>query len=104
MDRHEMRIYPGQYVTCVYNPDRAICRRTGDANGPSLPDCQPLACRNVALNSGNIAALTRHQAHLEQALRDGGTIAPYVRHRIEEQLSEQTAFLDRHRQPQPEHA
>ncbi len=67
MDRHDPRIYPGQYVTCVYNPDRALCHRRDSADGPCLPDCQPLACRNVALTSANIAELTRHQAHLEQA-------------------------------------
>jgi hypothetical protein len=104
MDRHDPLIYPGQYVTCIYNADRALCRRTGDPGGPSLPDCQPLACRNVALTSGDIAALTLHRAHLEQALQDGGLIAPYVRHRLEEQLSELTTFLARHRQPQLEQA
>jgi hypothetical protein len=104
MDRHDPLIYPGQYVTCIYNADRAPCRRTGDPGGPSLPDCQPLACRNVALTSGDIAALTLHRAHLEQALQDGGLIAPYVRHRLEEQLSELTTFLARHRQPQLEQA
>jgi len=92
MDRHDPRIYPGQHVTCVYNPDRALCRRGGDATGPSLPDCQPLACRNVVLTSGNIAALTLHRAQLEQALERGSVIAPYVRHRLEGQLSEMTAF------------
>ena len=104
MDRHDPRIYPGQYVTCIYNPDRALCRRTADANGPSLPDCQPLACRNVALDSGNIAALTGHRTHLEQALQDSGLIAPYVRRRLEEQLSEMTAFLAKHDRAHPENA
>ncbi len=91
----------GQYVTCVYNPDRALCHRRDSADGPCLPDCQPLACRNVALTSANIAALTRHQAHLEQALHPTGIIAPYVRHRLEEQHAEINAFLASHGQPQP---
>lgn len=104
MDRHDPRIYPGQYVTRIYNPDRALCRRTADANGPSLPDCQPLACRNVALDSGNIAALTGHRTHLEHALQDSGLIAPYVRHRLQEQLGEMTAFLARHDRAHPENA
>jgi hypothetical protein len=102
MDRHDPRIYPGQYVTCIYNPDRALCRRAGDAGGPSLPDCQPLACRNVALDSGNIAALAGHRTHLERALQAGGTIAPYVRHRLGEQLRELTAFLAANGHPQQE--
>ena len=100
MDRHDPRIYPGQYVTCVYSPDRALCQRRDGADGPCLPDCQPLACRNVALTSANIAALTRHQAHLGQALKGPGVIAPYVRHRLEEQHAEITAFLTS-RQPDP---
>lgn len=103
MDRHDPGIYPGQYVTCVYNPDRALCQRRDGAEGPCLPDCQPLACRNVALTSANIAALTRHQAHLGRALKDPGVIAPYVRHRLEEQHAEITVFLTSH-QPAPGHA
>ena len=96
MDRHDPRVYPGQYVTCVYNPDRALCQRQDGADGPWLPDCQPLACRNVALTSINIAALTRHQAHLEHALQPAGVLAPYVRHRLEGQHAEITAFLTSH--------
>jgi hypothetical protein len=37
MDRHDPSIYPGQYVTCVYNPDRALCQRRDGAEGPCLP-------------------------------------------------------------------
>ncbi len=98
MDRHDPRIYPGQYVTCVYNPDRALCRRVDGADDPSLPDCQPLACRNVALTTGNIDALTRHRTRLEQVLQPGSLIAPYVHHRLEGQLSDITAFLAHHDQ------
>jgi hypothetical protein len=101
MDRHDPRICSGQYVTCVYNSDRALCRRQDGADRPCLPDCQPLACRNVALTSANIAALTRHQNHLEQALQPAGVLAPYVRHRLEEQHAEITAYLASHGQPQP---
>lgn len=99
MDRHDPRIYPGQYVTCVYNPDRALCQRRDGTEAPCLPDCQPLACRNVALTNSNIVALTRHQAHLEQALQPHAVLAPYVRHRLEEQHAEISAFLT---SPQPD--
>ena len=37
MDRHDPRIYPGQYVTCVYNPDRALCHRRTARTGPACP-------------------------------------------------------------------
>jgi len=96
MDRHDPHIYPGEYVTCVHNPDRALCRRADGTDGPSLPDCQPLACRNVALNSDNVTALRHHQQRLQRALNVGGRTAPYIRHRIEAQLREVTTFLDKH--------
>ncbi|MGW7522669.1 hypothetical protein [Streptomyces sp. NPDC054783] len=48
--RHDTHLYPGTFVTCVYNPDRALCRTPmGPAGQPVLADCQPLACRNTAL-------------------------------------------------------
>jgi hypothetical protein len=99
MDRHDPNIYPGEYVTCIHNADRALCRRD-DAQGPSLPDCQPLACRNVALTGDNLDALDRYRTRLQRALHLGGVTAPYVKHRFQEQLTEITAFLDRHR-PSP---
>lgn len=37
MDRHDARTYPGHYVSCVYNPDRALRRDAGDANGNVTP-------------------------------------------------------------------
>ena len=48
----------GHFVTCVYNPEKALCRRqlTGD-DGQSIPDlssCEPLRCRNVALTAQNL--------------------------------------------------
>ena len=45
MDRHDPRIYPGQYVICVYNHDHALCQRRDSADVPCLSDSQPLACR-----------------------------------------------------------
>ena len=100
-DRHDPLIYPGQYVTCIYNPDRALCHRRDGTDGPSLPDCQPLACRNVALTSPNIAALTHHQTELDQALQPRDVLAPYVRYRLEEQLAEVSAFLASYDLPHP---
>jgi hypothetical protein len=95
MTKHDPHIYPGEYVTCVYNADRALCRRDKD-DSPSLPDCQPFACRNVALDTANIDALDRHRKHLQTAIDQGAMIAPYMRHRLETQLGEITAFLSRH--------
>nr|WSX53967.1 polymorphic toxin type 44 domain-containing protein [Streptomyces sp. NBC_00974] len=95
--RHDLKVCPGAFVTCVYNPDRALCRaRHGEASGPERADCQPLACRNTALTADDRAALTAHAAELDTALSHGDLLAPYVRHRLTEQHQQTIAFLSRH--------
>ncbi|MGW2891839.1 hypothetical protein ACWDDN_42355 [Streptomyces griseoruber] len=99
--RHNTHLYPGTFITCVYNPDRAMCRAPGGpADQPVMADCQPLACRNTALTSANRQALAGHLARLEDALADGDRLAPYVHHRLEEQHRATAAFLTRHA-PEP---
>jgi hypothetical protein len=96
--RHDPHVYLGTFVTCVYNPDRALCRTSNDpgAGQPVLADCQPLACRNTALTPANRQALKGHLTKLEEALANRDRLAPYVRHRLEEQHRETAAFLARH--------
>jgi hypothetical protein len=65
-----------------------------------MADCQPLACRNTALTPANHQALSSHLAQLENALDDGDRLAPYVRHRLQEQHRATAAFLARH-DPEP---
>lgn len=95
-------MYLGTFVTCVYNPDRALCRTSDDLGDgqPVLADCQPLACRNTALTPANRQALNGHLTKLEEALANRDHLAPYVRHRVEEQHRETAAFLARHT-PEP---
>ncbi|WP_307072175.1 hypothetical protein [Streptomyces canus] len=96
--RHDPHLYLGTFVTCVYNPDRALCR-TSNAPGdgqPVLADCQPLACRNTALTPANRQALNGHLTKLKEALANRDHLAPYVRHRLEEQHRATAAFLTRH--------
>ncbi|MFJ8111639.1 hypothetical protein [Streptomyces sp. NPDC096132] len=101
--RHDTHLYPGTFITCVYNPDRALCRTPGTASDqPVLADCQPLACRNTALTPANHEALAGHLTQLEQALSDGARLAPYVRHRLQEQHRATAAFLARHELEPPE--
>lgn len=78
--RHDPHVYPGRYVTCVHNPDRALCHN-GTQQGPSLGDCQPLACRNVALTADNLGAWQQRLATVDTALA-ADTLAPYVRERL----------------------
>jgi hypothetical protein len=65
-----------------------------------MADCQPLACRNAALTPANRQALADHLADLDNTLTNGDRLAPYVRHRLEEQRRETAAFLTRHT-PEP---
>ncbi|MDH6700424.1 hypothetical protein [Streptomyces sp. MAA16] len=92
MRRNDPHIYPGEFVTCIYNPDRALCRREA-AGGPSLPDCQPLKCRNVALTSDNKDAFTAWLGRLDAALANATTLAPYTRIRLTEQRDDIAQFL-----------
>jgi integrase len=89
--RHDPHVYPGEFVTCVYNPDRALCRRA-EADGPSLQHCQPLACRNVALTTSNIDAFRRWLLQMEEHLGDP-TMAPYLRSRLAQRRDEVAQFL-----------
>jgi hypothetical protein len=99
--RHDPHVYPGTFVTCVYNPDRALCRAPADpGHQPVLADCQPLVCRNTALTPANLQSLTAHLGHLEDALDDGDRLTPYIRHRLQEQHRATAAFLARH-PPEP---
>jgi hypothetical protein len=84
MARHDPHVYPGRFVTCVHNPDRALCHN-GSSNSPSLGDCQPLACRNVALTDANTDQWRQQLIDIERALgRDGDALAPYVRERVDQ--------------------
>lgn len=78
--QHDPHVYPGRYVTCVHNPDRALCHN-GTREGPSLGDCQPLACRNVALTADNLNAWQELLATVDTALADD-SLTPYVRDRL----------------------
>jgi hypothetical protein len=91
--RHDPHIYPGRYVTCVHNPDRALCH-SGNQPGPSLGDCQPLACRNVALTTDNITAWRDQLTKLDSALGSGDMLTPYVRDRLEARRQQIRRLLD----------
>lgn len=94
MRRHDPGVFPGEFVTCVFNPDKALCLRaaTPGSQGPALADCQPMACRNVALTGDNLAAWQQHLARPDQALSDD-TLAPYLRHRLQQQRGDIARFL-----------
>ncbi|MDJ0363105.1 hypothetical protein [Rhodococcus sp. H29-C3] len=97
MARHDPHIYPGEFVTCVHNPDRALCRRSDRQDGPSLPDCQPLRCRNAAITPHNRQRMEEALQSYDRELADTVRLGPYVRHRLQLKRSEIAEFLaDQH--------
>jgi hypothetical protein len=93
MDRHDPHVYPGRFVTCAHHADRALCRRGDGEDGPSLPDCVPLRCRNVALTEKNVDAFVGYLATIDRMLANGDALAPYVRHRLEQRRVQIARFL-----------
>jgi hypothetical protein len=93
MDRHDPHVYPGAFVTCAHHADRALCRRDDGEDGPSLPGCLPLRCRNVALTRENVDAFVAYLATLDRTLAIGDALAPFVRHRLQLRRAEIARFL-----------
>jgi hypothetical protein len=99
MQKHDPAIYPGRYATCVFNPDKALCVRTRDATGkigPTLGDCKPLECNNVALSSENLAALEAEKDTLLDQLAQRPTIAPMLHNRLTARADAIAVFISRH--------
>ena len=98
MRSEDPHIYLGHFVTCVYNPDKALCRRqlapAGDPTLPDLANCRPLQCRNVALTADNLQALTRQLHQLDAHLASADLLAPFVAHRLTEQRRDLAALLE----------
>jgi hypothetical protein len=100
--RHDPAIYPGRYATCVFDPDKALCTRTRDTHGqltPTLGDCQPLDCRNVALTENNTTELQSALHDLERQLRERPTLPPLLHQRLQVRRNQIHQFLTRHAAP-----
>ena len=79
MDRHDPAIYPGEYVTCIYNHPRALCARGA---GPDLGTCRPLQCRNAAFTAANRDALRAELARIDASLTRAPALPPYLQHTL----------------------
>ncbi|MCI4657321.1 hypothetical protein [Cryobacterium zhongshanensis] len=79
------QVFPGDYVMCVFDPAKALCARK-DPKSPNQAKCQPLACRNGALDEGNRQYWEEQHASLTGAL--GSELSPYVRVRLAKRLDD----------------
>ncbi|MCB1126370.1 MAG: hypothetical protein KDM81_07740 [Verrucomicrobiae bacterium] len=98
LKRDDPKIYFGEFVACVYNPETALCRKRIGGKAvtmPDLGDCKPLRCRNVAVTAANIVALRQHLAHVQQQLSRRAVLAPYLVDRLQRQHDELTQFIRR---------
>jgi hypothetical protein len=103
MRRHDPNVFPGKFVTCVFNPDKAMCLRPkATQHRPAPNDCKPLACRNVALTPANLAAWHEHLARVDRALESVEVLAPYLRYQLEQQRDQITRFLAENDHPPEE--
>ncbi|UOQ60657.1 hypothetical protein MUN76_01335 [Leucobacter rhizosphaerae] len=88
--RDDPAIYPDRYVTCVYDPAKALCRNlTGTADEkPNLPACKPLACRNVALDAENCETWKNEINTIEMELKARPSLPPLLASQLRERLEQ----------------
>ncbi|WP_406358506.1 hypothetical protein [Streptomyces sp. NBC_00658] len=85
MIRGDPAIYTSTYITCVHDPAKALCERARQAAFEGLgdhPQCQPLACRNVALTAANNDAWRREIDTLDQQLTRRPPLPPLLQDRL----------------------
>lgn len=97
MRQKDPAIYPGTFATCIYNANKALCHPSGGrATSPQVSHCQPLHCSNVALTPDNLDALRAEHHKICANLDKGRALPPLVQHRLTQQLTQITEFLNRH--------
>ncbi|MET8848482.1 hypothetical protein [Amycolatopsis sp. NPDC004625] len=102
LHRADPAIYPGEYVTCVFSPDTALCvPNRARVTAPELSSCQPLDCPNVALTAANADALARETRHLNSELASAHALPPLLGRRLAERRDRITAYLTRHTPEKP---
>ncbi|MFH9090962.1 hypothetical protein [Streptomyces sp. NPDC017673] len=85
MNRDDPAIYPGTYITCVHDPAKALCERARQGAFEGLgdhPQCQPLACRNVALTRENTGAWQGEIELVDQQLARRPPLPPLLQNRL----------------------
>jgi integrase len=96
MTRHDPAIYPGEYVTCVNDPAKALCEKARRGNSEGLPShggCLPLSCRNVALTPENITAWQREIIRIDKRIASRPSLPPRLRQLLENRRAEIVEFL-----------
>jgi hypothetical protein len=93
--KHDPAVYPGAYVTCVFDPAKALCQRNGP-NHPDLATCRPLDCRNVALTPENLAAWKAETERITAHLQQRPAPPPLLQHQLQQRRDHLAVFVARH--------
>ncbi|MEU9291462.1 hypothetical protein AB0D57_44315 [Streptomyces sp. NPDC048275] len=102
MKQADPAVYPGTYITCVHDHSKALCERARRGRFEGLPDhgdCQPLACRNVALTSSNTEAWRLELDRIDRRLGARPPLPPLMQRRLASRRAEIETFLRRNTSP-----
>jgi hypothetical protein len=92
-----LQIFPGRAMTCVLDPNKALCQLFGDDDPrrtPDQDDCRP-QCKNLAFTDANIAELQARARRLRELTTD--PLAPSIRRdRERHELARIDSIIRRH--------
>lgn len=74
-----LQVFPGEGMTCVFDPNKALCQFANDAeaqSNPSLDDCKA-RCRNIARTDRDISVVREQIEKLRPRLDD--PLSPTIR-------------------------
>jgi integrase len=100
LDNPLLQIFPGRGMTCVLDPNKALCQLFGAEDGgtrrtPDQDDCRP-RCQNLAFTDGNITELQTRADRLREVVAD--PLVPSIRTaRDRHELDRIEKIIHRHR-------
>lgn len=85
---------PRAFLTCNYDPAKALCHPSRAGGSPSLDRCNP-ACANIARTDTHITALTAETTRLHAEIASPLTPEP-IRQRLTQRAASLQQIADRH--------
>lgn len=99
LNARELQVIQGDALSCVFDPDRALCMKEADggaADAPNLGACSS-SCTNIARTDRDIVELERRASHLKEIVSD--PLCPPIRHAREQaELDRIVTIIDRHKE------
>lgn len=99
LNSRELQVIQGDALSCVFDPDRALCMKEtdrGSTEAPNLGACNS-SCTNIARTDRDIVELERRASHLKAIISD--PLCPPIRHAREEaELDRIVAIIGRHKE------